>query len=570
MGTSGDRRGYKIFSINTTIRNPKRNTDFLEFFRPYDGLPFTDEIARAYFFDLVANGVYRFTDIPQSVKDKIENGEKLTDQEAIQAIKDNPQATGLYGRVMTQLRAMRDQGFLMFQSQSYGWKRISLTGLGKQLIDGKSDATVVYTKAMIGMHANSPVRMTLYNKARPFLNTLFVINEVKKEWARLGYDAKGILRHEFAVFVLSMKDCDYHSAAREIIEYRKKFKYELNKTYLIEYLKKQGILPLTERSLFYDYPDEVFRKFEMTGLIVQRGNFAYTYYDFSTYNAEKIESILEEYKDYRFETFSTQESYYEYLGSVVIPWEKSEIIRRKIIESKAQILKMTPDPFQTLDEQEFLLDRVFYNHALDKAVKKFNVAFVNKELLILAGTIRDRSKLEDIPEPLRLEYLFALLLGIKYGTNGLVSNIIYNEDGRPLHFAPSGKCDIIYYSEEGSFIFEPTMLRGRNQILNSETTNIVRHVKTESKQTGLTYRAAMIAPCVHPDVVSYFQFTVSKNEVKIVPINIDMAVGIFYASPNLSTLGNNLDKMVHELKGTDENSYADMVNNYEVDEEVLK
>lgn len=569
MGTSGDRNGYKVFSINTTIRNPKRNTDFLTFFKPYDGQVFSETVAHQYFFDLVANGVYRLTDIPQSVKNKIDNGEKLTDQEASQAIKDNPQATGLYGRVMTQLRAMKDQGFLMFEPQKRGKNKISLTSLGKQLIDGKIDATIVYTKAMIGMHANSPIRTTLYNQSRPFLNTLFVINEVKREWEKLGFEAKGILRHEFAAFVLSMKDCDYHSTAQEIIEYRKKFKYEFNRTYLIDYLNNKGILPLADNSIFHDYPDDVFRKFEMTGLIIKRGTFAYTYYDFSTYNIEKIESILREYNDYKFKEFATQNDYYDYLGSISIPWQKSEIVRRKIIESKAKILKIVPDSSQTLDEQEFLLDRVFYSHALDKAVKKYNTSFVNKELLILSGTIREKSKLDDISEPLRLEYLLALLLGIKYGTNGLVSNIIYNEDGAPLHFAPSGKCDIIYYSEDGSFILEPTMLRGRSQVLNSETTNVARHVKTEMKETGLTYRAMMIAPYVHSDVTSYFQFTISKNEVQIAPINIDRAVGLFHDSSDICSLGNNFDKIVDELKQLDEISYSDNMNSYEVNKEAL-
>ena len=76
---------------------------------------FTESLAYRYFFDLVSNGVYRFTDISESVKYKIENGIQLEEQEAIDAIKDNPQATGLYGRVMTQLRSMKDQGFLMFE-----------------------------------------------------------------------------------------------------------------------------------------------------------------------------------------------------------------------------------------------------------------------------------------------------------------------------------------------------------------------------------------------------------------------------------------------------------------------
>lgn len=569
MGTSGDRNGYKIFSINTTIRNPKRNTDFLTYFKPYDGQVFTESVAHSYFFDLVMNGVYRLADIPLSVKNKIDNGEKLSDEEASRAIENNPQATGLYGRVMTQLRAMKDQGFLMFEPQKDGGNQISLTPLGHQLVDGRSDATVVYTKAMIGMHANSPVRKKLFNRSRPFLNTLFVINEVKKEWAALGYEAKGILRHEFAVFVLSMKDCNYHATAQEIIKYRKKFKYELNRPYLLNYLRKKRILPLADNSIFRDYPDEVFRKFEMTGLIVKRGMYAYTYYDFSTYNIEKIESILEEYKNYKFESFSTQKDYYDYLGSISIPWQKSEIVRRKIIESKAKILKITLDASQTLDEQEFLLDRVFYSHALDKAIGKYNIAFVNRELLILSGTVKEKSKLDDISEPLRLEYLFALLFGMKYGSKGLVSNIIYNEDGSPLHFAPAGKCDIIYYNEDGSFILEPTMLRGRTQILNSETTNVARHVKAEMKETGLKFRAAMIAPLVHPDVASFFQFAIHKNGVQIAPINIDRAVGLFHDSSDVKALGANFDKIVEELTQLDDTSYSDKMNGYIVNQEVL-
>ena len=32
----------------------------------------------------------------------------------------------------------------------------------------------VYSKAMIGLHANNPQRITIFNESRPFLNLLFV------------------------------------------------------------------------------------------------------------------------------------------------------------------------------------------------------------------------------------------------------------------------------------------------------------------------------------------------------------------------------------------------------------
>ena len=290
MGTSGNRKGFKVFSINTTVRNPKRNTEFLKYFQEFDGKDFTKELSEKYFFNLIKYGVYRVTDIPESVKNKMENGEELTPLEVHNAINDNPQATGLYGRVMTQLRAMKDQGFLMFKQLRRGLNQITITDLGKELIENKEDPTNVYTKAMLGMHANSPIRNKILNESRPFLNTLFVIKKVNQKWKDLGNEPKGILKHEFATFVLSMKDCDYENAASKIIEYRKKYRYEAKYDVLTNYLTENNILPIAENSLLNDYPDDIFRKFEMTGLIVQRGQFNYIYYDFSNYNIEKIES----------------------------------------------------------------------------------------------------------------------------------------------------------------------------------------------------------------------------------------------------------------------------------------
>ncbi len=564
-GRSGNRKGYKIFSINTTVRNPKRNTDFIKYFIPYEGKNFSENEAYQYYFDLVLNGVYRLSDIPEYVKKKISDGEKLTIDETKEAINNNPQATGLYGRVMTQLRAIKDQGFLRIENVKRGVNKIFITSLGRELIEGKIEPTIIYSKAMIGMHAYSPIRVKVLNKARPFLNAIFTINEVKKQWKALGYEAKGILRHEFAAFVLSMKDCDYKKAANEIISYRKKFKYKLNMPYIEKYLEINNVLPLKKESLCEAYPDDVFRKFEMTGLIIKRGAFSNIYYDFSSYNIGKIESILTIYKDYNSENFASETEYYDYLSKIEIPWQKNDIVRKKIIESKEKLLAQngfTMSKDLSLDEKEKSLDRFFYNMNLQKAADKYDIKLLNKELLILAGVVRDKSRFDEISEPLRLEYLLALLIGKKYGTTGLVSNIIYNEDGEPLHFAPSGKCDIIYHHEDGSFILEPTMQRGRNQILNNETTNVARHVEEQTKETGIEYRAMMIAPYVHPDVARYFRLEASDSKVKIAPINITRMVGLVDDSSKVKEFCDNFDIIVCELLAIDKNEYSDKINGY--------
>lgn len=557
MGTSGNRPSNKVFSISTTIRNPKRNTDFLNAFKPFSGKVLDDNNMNRFMYELVKKGIYKFSNLTEQVKTKLELEIELTDDEVKEAIDNNPQATGQRGRVMTWLRSLKDQGFLMFEDN-----KIFITKLGYSLIENNENATNIYSKAMIGLHANNPSRPAMFNKARPFLNTLFVINEVNKAWKEMGNEPKGILKHEFSYFVLSMTDCDYKKAASEIINYRKTYRYESNQKFAEKYLQEKGLPPLKENSLLRDYPDDVFKKFEMTGLLRQRGKFGYIYYDFSKYNKEKVNTILSYYKDFKFEEFLTQKEYFEFLSNIVIPWENNDIIRNKIVEAKSKVLGISLSETLTIDEKEEYLDRMFYSSALSKAVEKYDIKLILKELLILSKSCKEKSKFEDISEPLRLEYLLALSLGKLYGTEGLVSNIIYNEDGLPLHCAPGGKCDIQLIREEGSYILEPTMQRSRNQQNNNETTNIARHVRDEFKKNNLKYRVAMVAPAVHPDVIDYFVYASDRNNVSMITTTINVMAALFKNSDSISKLNNNFDIVFKEMIGNDVEIFADKINRY--------
>jgi len=562
MGRSGARTGFKVYSINTTIRNPKRNADFLKLFKKYDKLVMDNINTYKYFFDLVQNGIYTFTNIPISVKEKLELGIELSDDEVIDAIEKNPQATGLHGRVMTQLRALKDQGFLRFEKAARGQNKITITKLGHEIIDNEIDGTITYTKAMIGLHAKNPARSSMLNESVPFLNTLFVINEVNKEWRNMGHEPKGILRHEFGAFVLSMKDCDYKRAANDIIEYRKRNRYKINEKDIINHLNKNDILELKMNSVIADYPDDVFRKFEMTGLLVARGQFGYRYIDFSKYNMEKVKIILEDYKNYSFKHFTTEDDYYFYLENIKIPWEKDELIRRKVIESKCDVLGLKFDEKLDLTSQEQMLDQMFYRKALDNAIKDIELELIKQELKILAGTSDAETKFGDLGEPLRLEYLLALLLGKIYGTSKLVSNIIYAENGKPLHYAPAGKSDIILYDEKGSYILEPTMQKGRNQQLNNETTNIVRHVEIEKEKSGLDFRVLMIAPVIHIDVTRFFKYMVVSEDAKIIPASIERSTQLFIDNSQIESLNRDFDNLVEHMKETDLKVFVDEMNAY--------
>ncbi len=562
MGTSGNRDGYKVFSFNTTIRNPKRNDDFLRTFVKYDGRLMDTQALYEYLCDCVKGGIYKFKVVSSSIKKKWENDEPLTKPEIVKLINDNPQAPGLRGRVMTQLRALKDLGFLIFEPVSARNNRIRISALGWDLLNGVKSPDDVYAQVMIGVQAQNPSRVSNWNESRPFLNTLFVIEELRKLTAAKGSLSKGLHPHEFSVFVLSMKDCDYKKAARDIILYRNRFGHEYNEKYCREYLTNNEIMPLAKTSLLRDYPDDVFRKFEMTGLIIKRGAYKYIYYDFSSYNYGKIQTILTQYKDYAWNNYETIQDYYKSIEDIVLPWERDNTIHKHIVEMKAKVVNHPYDSSLSVEQNEELLDRIFFTAALKKAISNTELTTICKELLILSGSVREKSRYEDISESLRLEYLLALLLGKKYGTEGLISNILYNEDGLPLHCAPSGKCDIVYISPDGAYILEPTMLTSREQQANSETTNVARHAREEEDKMKVGYRVMMIAPRIHYDVADYFSYKTEREKVKMLTLTIERTVELFMESETILRLNDNFDTILRDLLSIGHIKFVDKVNTF--------
>lgn len=552
-GTSGNRPGYKIYSINTTVRNPKRNIEFLEVFLPYDGKPFDSDAKHRYLAECVKRGVYRFTNIDESIKYKLDNDIELSPSEVRQAFRDNPQATGFANRVVTQLRSLKDQGFLDFvrDGRTRDGAIMKVTSLGKMLIENNIPSSDIYTIAMIALHGKSPIRTTMYNETRPFLNTLFVMNEVKRIMQSRHKEFKGILLHEFAGFVLSMKDCDYRKAAREIVKYRDKFGNNINKPYLENYIYNDlGLLRVTFNTLIKDYVDDVYRKFELTGLLRKRGAYTNTYIDFSVQNLGKVNQILNEFGGYYWHDFRTKNEYYDYIDSIVLPWNRDDKLRREVLQQRADSMGVIIDFAQTLEQIEDYLNQISGQTALSRQVRNFTFDEIIKELLILSKDIDDapNKKVEDLSEPLRLEYLLALLFGKKYGPEYVVSNLIYNDDGEPLSFAPGGKSDISFHSTDLNLIIEATMIRNRNQQLNSETANLSRHLEDMEARSGTSFGMTLVAPYIHRDTCDYFEYTASRKQLNICPLSIQRIVEIIQVSDTTGDFQNNFKILVNTLK----------------------
>lgn len=550
---------YKVFSFSTTIRNPQRNSVFLECLNKFNGLIFDSKNSRLYFEELVKNGIYKLSNIPSKINEKLINDDILSDLEFEELLKLNPQISSeekINFRIRTQLKALESQGFLIFSGDK-NKPIITMTNLAFELMSRKSYITDIYSKIMIGLHSHNPARKSTLNKARVFLNTIFVIDSLKKEWEKLGNEAKGILKYEFKSFVLGMKDCDYKKCVQDILEYRKNYGLKENEKYISDYLfNKLGLKKIKYDSL-NDYADEVFRKFEMTGLLIARGKFKHIYYDFSNFNSKKIESLLNAYKNYDFKEFSNIEEYINFLYNIKLPWLDNDKVRKEVIKQKAKSLDIVlkDSDFENLNILEESLNQKFYNKALQSAILQSDIKELLEELKILASLSNAKSKY-DMPEPLRLEYLLALILGKKYGIAKLYSNLIYNENGIPLSYAPAGKIDLEY----NDFLFEATMIKNRNQQLNSETTSIARHMKESQDKRREYLRTILIAPYIHWDVALFFKFCAKEFESKIAPITIAKFIELIEKSPNFSDFQINFDKFVNRLLNEQTQNYIDSIN----------
>ena len=550
---------YKVFSFSTTIRNPQRNSVFLECLNKFNGLIFDSKNSRLYFEELVKNGIYKLSNIPSKINEKLINDDILSDLEFEELLKLNPQISSeekINFRIRTQLKALESQGFLIFSGDK-NKPIITMTNLAFELMSRKSYITDIYSKIMIGLHSHNPARKSTLNKARVFLNAIFVIDSLKKEWEKLGNEAKGILKYEFKSFVLGMKDCDYKKCVQDILEYRKNYGLKENEKYISDYLfNKLGLKKIKYDSL-NDYADEVFRKFEMTGLLIARGKFKHIYYDFSNFNSKKIESLLNAYKNYDFKEFSNIEEYINFLDNIKLPWLDNNEVRKEVIKQKAKSLDIVlkDSDFENLNILEESLNQKFYNKALQSAILQSDIKELLEELRILASLSNAKSKY-DMPEPLRLEYLLALILGKKYGIAKLYSNLIYNENGIPLSYAPAGKIDLEY----NDFLFEATMIKNRNQQLNSETTSIARHMKESQDKRREYLRTILIAPYIHWDVALFFKFCAKEFESKIAPITIAKFIELIEKSPNFSDFQINFDKFVNRLLNEKTQNYIDSIN----------
>jgi hypothetical protein len=106
------------------------------------------------------------------------------------------------------------------------------------------------------------------------------------------------------------------------------------------------------------------------------------------------------------------------------------------------------------------------------------------------------------------------------------------------------------------------MAKNAKQQENSETTSIVRHMTELKASTGIEYRMALIAPLIHYDIATFFQFRCATSKEKITPISIDRFVGEIHNANTVSQYTLSFDNLVSMLLTTETKQYIDEINKH--------
>ena len=492
---------FKPLLFTTTLRNPERIKTFLSVIAKYNGQILTNNVIDKIVYDLVSMKQYvpMYVTRHSDLKSQLTNEEPFSDKDTKRIINNSPQKHkeagfdwGWPSRFDTWYKFLKELGFVYYEMN----QPIELSEAGHNLVLANTEGyehleQQVFLSSFAKYQRDNPYRR-ISNRNKPLILLLNVILNLRKI---LGSDNAGVTVSEIPLFIC-WKNNDYKLLSNTIIDIRKKYGYCPSDEYIYDLCKSILDLSASDEKRFkisnicHEMPDDFIRKMRMTGLISIRGGGRFI--DINNQELEKVKYVLEHYSELK--TFSSEKEYYDYV---------------KTIDLTLVNLEKT----MTQNEQEA---RALFM----KWVDQFDLDTLSKELTIVSDN-HSQSKhdiLKFINEPLRLEFLTALILQKKFSSILVKPNYSYDDEGMPTSFAPGNSADIVCVDNEGNVLFEVTLMRGRQQVAN-EMIPIERHLK-EIRVNDSNAFSVFLAPNIHPDAIQYAAFAKFQSGINIVTLDI--------------------------------------------------
>lgn len=478
---------YKPLLFTTTLRNPERLREFLVVLKKFDGNLLTDDLCIEIEGELIRLGLYKPTRHSLQVKEKWLAGEALKDSEVREILRDNPQDhkeagfnKGWPSRFDTHFKIAKVFGCVFYEVG----EQISFSSVGNFCVADETGRwqQVVFLNGLSKYHRNNPF-IRVRNENKPLLLLVKVLMRLREI---NGPQDPGIARHELALLGV-WKDNDAESLLAEVLRFRAKNGFSVSDEVLFEHCgvalagwsKKMDVATITR-----DLPDDLMRKFRLTGLFVLRGGGRFL--SLSDKSLEKTSLLISNHSDLL--SFDNEQQYFNYVADIDV---------------------------ELIDLQSKLISK---SETSDYAIEKWVLEIGEEEILKNLDLLSRRKPsahaiLRLLDEPLRLEFLATLLLALKIPNVEVRPNYRCDDDGLPLSTAPGGVPDIAVISDQNCVAVEVTLMRNRQQV-HLEMIPIERHLG----ELGGKFRnssAIFVAPDIHPDATRYAEFALHDKGLKI-------------------------------------------------------
>lgn len=550
----------EVWSMNTTVRNPERLQDFLRILAEFEGQNFDHNVQALYQKALVKNKLYKPNGISEHLKLEYENPEPFDDADTAEifSLINNPPLRG-----RTSVSRCNQMG-LAIARQSQG--PVVITELGKDFLrnDFSKDENFFFNY-FVKWELSNPLEKGYDNfDINPFLDTLYIINKVNDLEELNGNKRKGISKHEFALFIITLRDYKkMDDVCEEILEFRNDSKNAIDQN---EFFKKRlhdkiieifGVSTqkeITKKSNnLQDYADSVIRWFRKTQYIIYRGEKRYV--DISLSRLEQAKQLINNLP-LGSHHYSDEKSYRNYLVNKdlpILPWEKDLDTKKRIIFNIGNLIEELQNEidikFPGQRMHDFQTNPVFYPDVrmtelreMESEYRKHYDIISNelrtlneRDLKNLNKYIDELSSLADSTNnkpnaPLCLEWYTSLSLMALDDSIEIKPNIVKADDGLPLFTAGGGVADIECYYESFNLIVEVTLIKSRAQIQN-EVLPVSRHYSDMvDKNNDKPCYCLFLAPLIHRDAMNQFYFYINSGfegkSLNLIPLTINQYVDL--------------------------------------------
>lgn len=583
----------KVWSFNTTIRNPERMENMLRALSELEGIEFDLRGQESFFGLQIKKRLYKPTkktledsDLIQAVHCDI-TGDDIDDSLVERILqKYRGKSVDGSGRGRTSAGVLNRFG-LCVALISRG--PIVITSLAKSWLNHEIEDEELFSKFFLKWQYPNQIEAGYDDfDIKPFVGVLSLIRGVNNKWKSLGNTPVGLSRHEYQLFATSLSSfSQIEDYVARIIKYRTK-KESLSgqeKSGFIKLFNERRVREIygdradLKKSLadLKDYTDSSIRYFRVSGLISLRGRD--THIDISQDKEIEVDSILEKIPPCA-EVFQSYEEYFAYLNDISapdLPWQNEDDLQR--VSKQLSLAIRSEDEGDNLDAYFLETEALSAQDKVKEFEDRLNEIRINKlrdlryNVSVLDECIeRIRNITSNNYEPLTtrpsldLEWYVSRALMVINDAEEILPSFKVGDDGIPTGFR-SNISDIECYYQSFGMTVEVTLLSGRDQWY-AEGNPVMRHFRDfEDKAKKGAAFCLFLAPFIHRDTLNSFwvsnKYGYEGKTQKIIPLTVAQFINILLAA-RTKICGKRIS---HESLHGLFSSISASINNFEISHE---